>query len=210
MNSYSAVLLRECINYTKNRIGKQPSSLDGLKDPWQILVGITMGLQTTDMKVSQVLPVLFKTFPNDDSVKSSDMPALEKILSPLGMQHRRAKTIIEISQYFFEYGIPGFKEQLLTIYGVGPKVATLYLSLTKQVQGVVVDSNVFRVCRRLGFQSTTIREMILELEKTISYDKWNEINEWIFIFGKQICRTKNPWCDICPISNECLQVRIKT
>ncbi len=105
-----------------------------------------------------------------------------------------------------EFGgqVPNNLDELLKLAGVGRKTATLFLADEYGIDGVTVDTHVFRVSKRLGWATgKNPTEVELELQKVLPKEHWNRINFQLIYHGRAICTARKAKCEICPLEKWC-------
>jgi len=134
---------------------------------------------------------------------------IAELIYPAGFYKMKAgkiKRICEILLNDFAGTVPGDREQLLSLPGVGLKTANLVLSLGLNIPAICVDTHVHRIANRMGWVKTlkpddTERDLSLILP--VEY--WIPINELLVLYGQQICHPLSPRCSICPASAFCFR-----
>jgi endonuclease-3 len=96
-------------------------------------------------------------------------------------------------------------EELLTLHGVGRKTANIILTRAfGVVEGIAVDTHVFRISRRLELSHARTPDKVEEdLMEIIPRESWEKINRLFITFGRQICKARTPRCDECPLLSLC-------
>src|SRR5262249_2983874 len=121
--------------------------------PFQLLVATILSAQCTDKRVNMVTPVLFKRYPDPESMAVADPRELEKIIQSTGFFRNKAKSILGAARLLcedFDGKVPKEMEQLLTLPGVARKTANVVLgSAFGKNEGVVVDTHISRLSQRL-------------------------------------------------------------
>lgn len=104
----------------------------------------------------------------------------------------------------FEGDLPRTREGMMTLKGVGPKVANLLMQLCWNEKHMVVDTHGIRVGKRIGFHSCKNAEQALEVyEKNIDPDLFDDLSVSMIALGQTVCKGENPQCDKCPIRELC-------
>lgn len=177
-------------------------------EPWQLLVATIMSAQTTDERVNQVTPELFARFPNPAALAEASREEVEALIQPTGFFRQKARYIQETCQRIVEeYGgeVPSEMEALLTMSGVARKTANVVLGEIYGVaDGVVVDTHVKRVARRLALvEGQTPEQIEQELMALLPRDLWIEISHLLIFHGRRICHARKPDCAHCPLASLC-------
>ncbi|CAA7396446.1 unnamed protein product [Spirodela intermedia] len=150
-----------------------------------------------------------------DAIVKVNEVTLSNIIYPVGFYSRKAqylKKVAEICLEKYEGDIPRSLEGLLSLPGIGPKMAHLVMHVGwNDVQGICVDTHVHRICNRLGWVSkpgsnrktSTPEETRVSLQTWLPKDEWVVINPLLVGFGRTICTPLRPHCEDCRVSNRC-------
>lgn len=181
-------------------------------DPFELIVAVSLSAQTTDRRVNEVTPNLFKKYPDAKALAMADIEDVENIIRSIGLYHNKAKNIIALSQsLLINYGgiVPNKREELMKLSGVGRKTANVVLSVAYEMPALAVDTHVSRVAKRLGLAK--YEDDVLEVERKlcrkIKKEYWNKIHHQFIFFGRYLCTAKNPHCDSCPLKQLCKKER---
>ena len=186
-------------------------SLDYHGDPWKLLVQARLSAQCTDERVNIVSVPLFERYPDAESMADADLEELESIIRPCGLFRTKAASCREMSRIICTtYGgkVPDDMENLLSLPGVGRKIANLVLGDVFGKPGIVADTHCIRINGRLGFYPENLKDPF-KVEKTL--DKIVPKKEQalychrMVLFGREYCIARNPRCSECPLSQECLR-----
>lgn len=186
-------------------------SLDYHGDPWKLLVQARLSAQCTDERVNIVSVPLFEKYPDAESMADADLEELESIIRPCGLFRTKAASCREMSRIICTtYGgkVPDDMESLLSLPGVGRKIANLVLGDVFGKPGIVADTHCIRINGRLGFYPEDLKDPF-KVEKTL--DKIVPKKEQalychrMVLFGREYCMARNPRCSECPLSQECLR-----
>jgi len=192
MTSRKYQRLERILSSMKTGDGPEMSALDGLEDPFEVLVTIVLGLKVSDAQVIKVRDKLFRV--PKVLVVDGMRGDVHKIIEPLGMAKSRFLSIISIQDYF-RYKVPTTFGELKQIHGVGPKAAALYLDVVFGRPTVCIDTHCHRVLERIGYVGDA-RTQQLDLMTDLPKERWNEVNPKLIAHGQSICRP-NPDCFHC-------------
>ncbi|MFN4226612.1 MAG: endonuclease III [Candidatus Ratteibacteria bacterium] len=188
-----------------------PFSKTALKfeNPFQLLIATILSAQTTDEQVNKVTAELFKKFKTPWDFASADINELTKLIKSVNFYKNKAKYIKKVSQSIikeFNGKVPDKLEDLTKLPGVARKTANVVLSQAfKKAEGIVVDTHVKRVSYRLGLTKNTDPEKIeKDLMKILPKAEWIDFPFRLILFGRNICKSKNPDCNNCPLYKLCL------
>jgi endonuclease III len=176
--------------------------------PWQLLVATILSAQCTDVRVNMVTPKLFATYPTPKAMADAPIEALEDLIRTTGFYHNKAKSIQGAGRVIseqFQDKVPQTMDELLTVPGAARKTANVVLGVGYgKAEGVVVDTHVFRLARRLGLsRSDTPQKVEQDLMKVIPRDRWIQLSHELIDHGRQICDARKPKCAACPLETIC-------
>lgn len=169
------------------------------RDPFSLVIAVLLSAQTTDASVNKVTPVLFDRWPDAAALASAPLGEVEEVLHPLGFFRSKAKHAVETAQMVtVEFGgrVPSTMEELTRLPGVGRKTANIVLNNAFGiVEGIAVDTHVFRIATRLGFTSAKAPlDAEKDLLKLIPQEWWGPVNHQWVLYGRQVCDAKKPAC----------------
>lgn len=178
------------------------------KNAWELTVATILSAQCTDVRVNLVTPELFRAFPTPQAMSKATLPELEELIRTTGFFRNKAKSILGAAKLVVEeYGgeIPQTMEQMLRIPGVARKTANVVLGSFYGIpSGVVVDTHVLRLSRRLELTKNSTPEKIeQDLQKVIPEDHWIDFSHELIHHGRQICIARNPRCADCTLEKLC-------
>jgi endonuclease-3 len=178
------------------------------RSAWELLVATILSAQSTDEVVNQVTAELFQRYPTVAGIASAPRAELEQALYRTGFFRNKAKSVQEAARYLLEhYGgeVPDRMEDLVKLPGVGRKTANVVLgSFFSRNEGVVVDTHVARLSRRLGLTRHTDPDKIeLDLMGLLPPEEWTNFSHRLIWFGRQVCLAKDPRCDLCELADLC-------
>ena len=169
------------------------------RDPFSLVIAVLLSAQTTDASVNKVTPVLFDRWPDAAALAGAPLGEVEEVLHPLGFFRSKAKHAVETAQMVtMEFGgrVPSTMEELTRLPGVGRKTANIVLNNAFGiVEGIAVDTHVFRIATRLGFTSAKAPlDAEKDLLKLIPQEWWGPVNHQWVLYGRQVCDAKKPAC----------------
>ena len=174
---------------------------------FELLVAVILSAQCTDKRVNQVTKILFPIANTPKKILELGQIELEKIIKPCGFFKTKSKHIIETAKILSEsYGgeVPSDFEELVKLPGVGRKTANVVTSVAFKKPAIAVDTHVFRLANRLKLaEGKTPLEVELGLQKIIPREKWSAAHHWLIRHGREICRSRSPKCQECPLKNIC-------
>jgi endonuclease-3 len=186
-------------------------SLD-FKTPWQCLAATILSAQCTDERVNQVTPALFRTYPDARATARADPLRLQRLIVTTGFFRQKARALIEAARILVErFGgeVPGRMEDLTTLPGVGRKTANVVLGHVFGKPGMVVDTHVRRVSRRLGLSRNLDPDKIeRDLSALLPPREWTRFSMSLILHGRRVCQARRPKCDTCALLPDCPQIGV--
>lgn len=166
---------------------------------FQLLCAVLLSAQTTDKMVNKVTPQLFADFPTPEAMAAASQEEIEADISHLGLYHSKAKHLKEMAQTLVaEYGgqVPGKKEDLVKLAGVGNKTANVVLAEGWGIPAIAVDTHVSRIAKKFKIvpEKATPLQVEKRLEELLPKDEWIHTHHAMIFFGryKMPARAKNP------------------
>jgi endonuclease III len=178
------------------------------RNAWELTVATILSAQCTDVRVNLVTPALFKAFPTPKAMAAASLPELEELIRTTGFFRNKAKSIQGAARIVVEeFGgkVPQTMEDILRLPGVARKTGNVVLgSWFKIPSGVVVDTHVLRISRRLELTKETTPEKVeRDLMKILPQDRWIDFSHEIIHHGRQICVARKPRCVDCTLEKLC-------
>jgi endonuclease-3 len=178
------------------------------RSPWELLVATILSAQCTDVRVNLVTPELFRRFPTPAAMAKATLPQLEALIRSTGFFRNKAKSIQGAARKVvadFKGQVPQTLAELITIPGAARKTANVVLGVAYgKAEGVVVDTHVFRIVRRLGLaKGETPEKVEQELMRILPQSRWIDFSHQIIHHGRQICDARKPKCDRCILEQLC-------
>jgi endonuclease-3 len=178
------------------------------RSPWELLVATILSAQCTDVRVNMVTPELFRRFPSPAAMAKATLPELEELIRTTGFFRNKAKSIQGAAKRITkEFGgkVPETLAELITIPGAARKTANVVLGVSfGKAEGVVVDTHVFRISRRLELaKGDTAEKVEQELMQVLPQDRWISYSHQVIHHGRQVCVARGPKCDRCNLETLC-------
>jgi endonuclease III len=175
---------------------------------WELLVATILSAQSTDVNVNRVTPELFRKYPTVQDFAALTPEQLEPDVRSTGFFRNKSKSVVGAAKKIVsDYGgqVPDDMEKLLTLPGVARKTANVVLGTWfKKADGVVVDTHVHRISRRLELTKEDDPQKIeQDLMKIIPREKWILFSHQIIWHGRKICYARKPKCAECVLENLC-------
>lgn len=184
-------------------------SLEADSDPWRLLVMARLSAQCTDERVNIVSRDLFAAYPTAKDMAAAPVEKIEELIRSCGLYRGKARSIKEASEIIctrFGGEVPDSMDELLSLPGVGRKIANLVLGDVFGKGGIVADTHCIRICGRLGFYPEEWKDPLKTeriMEALVPRDKQSGFCHRMVIFGRDICSARAPKCIKCPVSDIC-------
>ncbi len=180
-------------------------------NPLQLLIATILSAQCTDKRVNLVTPELFRRYPSAEAFARASLATLERTIHSTGFFRNKAKNIREACRRLVKEHngqVPQSMEKLLQLPGVARKTANVVLGTAYGVaSGVVVDTHVFRISRRLGLtRARTPEKVEQDLMAAIPAGEWINFSHRLIHHGRRICSARNPQCSLCALERHCRKV----
>jgi endonuclease-3 len=186
---------------------------EGFTSVFEQLMACMISIRTYDEVTLPVSRKLFQRARTPAGISELSHAELDALISPSTFHERKAAQILAIARRVldeFHGELPGERDVLLSLAGVGPKCANLVLGIACGAPFISVDIHVHRVTGRWGYvQATTPEKTLLALEATLPPPYWITINRLLVPFGKHVCTGNLPRCSTCPVLDMCRQVGVK-
>lgn len=178
-------------------------------EPWRLLVMARLSAQCTDARVNLVCRELFAEYPTLDALADAPLERIEAIVRPCGLFRTKAESIkaaCTLLRDRFDSRVPDTMEELLSLPGVGRKIANLLLGDIYGKPAVVADTHCIRICGRLGMYPVEqkdphkVETILCDL---IEPEKQSDFCHRIVQFGRDTCMARSPRCGVCPLEKLC-------
>ncbi len=177
-------------------------------NPLELLVATILSAQATDRTVNTVTPELFKKYSTVKDFAGAPLSELDKAISKVNFHSNKANSIKAAAQMIidkFNGKVPDNMEDLDSLPGVARKTANVVLgNAFKKAEGVVVDTHVMRLSKKLGLTDNTDPVKIeQDLMKILPKDKWIDFSHLLINYGREYCPARPHACKDCPLGNLC-------
>ena len=178
------------------------------RNPWELLVATILSAQSTDKLVNSVTPGLFKKYPTIHDFAAVRQEVLAQDIHSTGFFNNKARSVIGAAKKILaDFGgrVPRTMEEMLTIPGAARKTANVVLGAAFGINaGVVVDTHVQRIARRLDLTKNTDPVKIeRDLMKIIPKEKWIAFPLQLIFHGRALCFARKPRCAECKLEPLC-------
>jgi len=200
-------MMNRILDYLDELFPNPKCELNYNKD-YEFLIAIVLSAQTTDKRVNKVTEVLFREYPDLDSLSKADISRIEDIIREIGTFRRKSVYVRDIALKLVSDGydyVPNDRKYIESLPGVGRKTANVFLSNIYEEQAIAVDTHVSRVSKRLGLanKNDDVSRIEKKLEKKIPYDRWGKTHHQLVLFGRYYCKAMKPECDNCKLKDIC-------
>lgn len=183
-------------------------------DPFELIVATILSAQCTDARVNLVTPALFARYPNALELARADQSVLEETIRSTGFYRAKTRNLLGMANRVVqEYGgeIPKDLDALTTLPGVGRKTANVVLGTAFGISsGIVVDTHVKRLAKRLGLTKATSPEQVeRDLIQLVPVSGWVDFSHRLIQHGRLVCKAIRPLCHQCPLESICPKVGVK-
>ncbi len=176
------------------------------KNAYELVVAVALSAQCTDKRVNILTPPLFDKYPNTKELAEANLDDVKKLINSCSFFNNKAKNIVAMAQRVEEVysgEIPMDEKELQTLAGVGQKTANVVMIEYTGANLMAVDTHVFRVAHRLGLSDdkTAIKTEATLVKKF--KDNLHALHQGMVLFGRYICKAKNPKCEECFLTEFC-------
>jgi endonuclease-3 len=182
--------------------------------PYQLLVAVILSAQCTDKLVNKVTPAFFQRYPDPAALARADQAEVERYIKSTGFFRNKAKSLMGCARALVEkHGgkVPASLDELTHLPGVGRKTANVVLGDAFGIPGVVVDTHVHRVSRRLGLTTADAPDKIeQDLMRLFPKTQWTILGHRMIWHGRQVCIARRPRCQECLLSDICPRIGVPT
>lgn len=178
-------------------------------EPWRLLVMARLSAQCTDARVNIVCRELFARYPTLGELADAPVADIENVIRPCGLFRTKAQSIKDsclILRNRFGGIVPDNMDDLLSLPGVGRKIANLILGDIYSKPAIVADTHCIRICGRFGMYPETLKDPH-KVEKIMSElvepPEQSDFCHRVVMFGRDVCTARSPKCNNCPLSALC-------
>lgn len=183
-------------------------------NPLELLIATILSAQCTDERVNIVTADLFRKYHSCSDYLKVPTSELQNDVRTTGFFRNKTKSIQGVCKILSEQGdrVPDTMEELLKLPGVARKTANVVLGNAYGIaSGVVVDTHVSRLSRRLGLTRNKQAEKIeKDLAELVPKKDWIDFSHLLIYHGRQVCKARRPLCEKCVVEKYCPSSRLKT
>ena len=184
-----------------------PASELDYVNPFTLLVAVVLSAQTTDKGVNKATGPLFKVADTPEKMLALGEEGLISYIRTIGLYKNKAKHVMGLSQKLIDdFGseVPGTREELMTLPGVGRKTANVVLNVIFHQPTMPVDTHLLRISPKIGLaEGDTPEKVEKSLLERIPQEFLCNAHHWILLHGRYVCTARSPKCDECLISDLC-------
>ena len=176
-------------------------------NPYTLLVAVTLSAQATDVGVNKATKALFEKVKTPRDMLDLGLDGLKDHIKTIGLYNTKAKNVMaaaEILVHDFDGEVPGTREDLVKLPGVGRKTANVVLNVAFGQSTMAVDTHIFRLGNRTGL---AVGKNVLEVEhrlvKVIPKEFIVDSHHWLILHGRYCCIARKPKCHECIVSDVC-------
>jgi endonuclease-3 len=178
------------------------------RSAWELLVATILSAQCTDVRVNMVTPVLFEKYPTVQDFAALEPERLEPDIRSTGFFRNKSKSVVGAARKIvadFGGNVPQTMDELLSLPGVARKTANVVLGTWfKKNEGIVVDTHVTRISRRLELTRQEDAKKIEEdLMRIIPRERWTDFSHEVIWHGRKLCVARGPKCADCALEKLC-------
>ena len=177
------------------------------RNTFELLIAVILSAQATDISVNKVTPKLFAAFPTPEKMYEAGAEKVLSYIRSIGLAPTKSKNIVTACAQLIENHaskVPGSREQLEALTGVGRKTANVILNTAFGQPVIAVDTHIFRISNRTGLApGNTVLQVEENLMKAVP-EKWKkDAHHLLILHGRYVCKSRNPDCECCVIFKEC-------
>lgn len=176
------------IDELENLYPETPVPLDH-KDPYTLLIAVLMSAQSTDKKVNQITPLLFKKADNPYDMVKLSVEEIREIIKPVGLSPMKSKGIHGLSKILIEKydgQVPADFDALETLPAVGHKTASVVMAQAFNIPAFPVDTHIHRLMYRWNLSSgKSVEKTEKDAKRLFPKEKWNKLHLQIIFYGRE-------------------------
>ncbi|HEV2687804.1 MAG TPA: endonuclease III [Bryobacteraceae bacterium] len=175
---------------------------------WELVVATILSAQCTDVRVNLVTPGLFEKYPSVRDFAALEPKELEPEIRSTGFFRNKSKSVVGAARKIVsDFGgiVPETMDELLTLPGVARKTANVVLGTWfKKNEGVVVDTHVTRIARRLELtRHEDAQKIEQDLMAIVPRERWTDFSHQVIWHGRKLCVARGPKCADCGLEKLC-------
>ena len=188
-------------------INPEPESDLEWTNAFTLLVAVVLSAQATDEGVNRATNNLFKIADTPEKMVALGLDKIKNHIKTIGLFNNKAKNVLALSEKLIaEHNsqVPGTREELVALPGVGRKTANVVLNIVFGQPTMAVDTHIFRVSNRLGLApGKTPDQVEAKLERVVPEEFALHAHHWLILHGRYTCKARKPLCETCIVSDLC-------
>ena len=181
------------------------------ESPFQLLAATILSAQCTDARVNLATPALFAAYPDAPALAAAEVADVERLVQSCGFFRTKAKNLVGMAAALVDrHGgeLPARLDALVELPGVGRKTANVVLGVAfGRPAGVVVDTHVGRIARRLAFTAESAAPKVeADLSALLPRSRWVSFPLRTIEHGRAVCKSQRPRCGACVLRSVCPRV----
>ena len=177
------------------------------RSPYELVIGVILSAQTTDVQVNRVPPQLDERYPDARSLAGADPAEVETLVHSTGFYRTTARNIVGAARTIverFDGAVPESMEDLVSIPGMGRKSANVIRGVIHGLPSIVVDTHLSRVTNRLGLVADAKPERIERaLRSVVREPDQTDFSMGVNLHGRAVCTARAPRCPACVLADLC-------
>ena len=175
--------------------------------PFELLIAVMLSAQATDVSVNKATAKLFPAANTPQALLDLGLDRLKDYIKSIGLYNSKAQNIMKTCEILIdqhEGQVPGQREALEALPGVGRKTANVVLNTAFGQPTIAVDTHIFRVANRIGIaKGHTPLAVEQELLKKVPREFLHDAHHWLILHGRYVCTARKPHCKTCIIEDLC-------
>ena len=176
-------------------------------NPFTLLVAVVLSAQATDAGVNKATRHLFKIADNPSAMQALGLEKIKEHIKTIGLFNTKAKNVLSLCDILIrEHNgeVPGNREALMKLPGVGRKTANVVLNIAFGQPTMAVDTHIFRVSNRTGLAPGKTPDQVEEkLMKAVPAEFAMHAHHWLILHGRYTCKARTPLCHTCAVRDLC-------
>ncbi len=178
------------------------------RNPYELLVAVSLSAQCTDKRVNMTTPALFDAYPTPWEMSQAEVAEIYEYIRSISYPNNKARNLSKMSKMLceeFEGEVPDNLDTLQRLPGVGRKTANVLGAVLWGREVMPVDTHVFRLAARIGLVrgAKTPLQTEKQLERHIPPQLLPIAHHWLILHGRYVCVARKPKCAECGIKEWC-------
>jgi endonuclease-3 len=199
----------EVFEFFRRLAEENPSPTTELEyvNPYTLLVAVVLSAQATDAGVNIATRPLFAQVQTPEQMVALGEEGVRDAIKTIGLFNTKAKNVVALSEALIrdhKSKVPGTREELEKLPGVGRKTANVVLNTAFNQETFAVDTHIFRVGNRTGLAPGKMPlDVELKLDRITPQPFRRDAHHWLILHGRYICKARKPECWRCPVIDLC-------